>query len=132
MVNSLVFQGRLTADVELKKTQSGISHAEFTIAWSEKYKEIETKCFLRCKAWRQTAEFISKYFAKGAQILIEGRMVTEEWENENGKQSRILCEVEKVHFCGGKSESTQSTTGGGASTEPMPNVEVVSDDDLPF
>ncbi len=132
MINALVFQGRLTADVELKKTQSGISHTEFTIAWSERYKEIETKCFLRCKAWRQTAEFIAKYFAKGAQILIEGRMVTEEWENENGKQSRIICEVEKVHFCGGKSENLQDSASGAAPAATAPNVEVVSDDDLPF
>lgn len=132
MVNSLVFQGRLTADVELKKTQSGISHTEFTIAWSEMYKEIETRCFLRCKAWRQTAEFIAKYFKKGSQILIEGRMVTEEWENEEGKLSRIICEIEKAHFCGGKSENTQNATHDTVGAAPVPNVEVVSDDDLPF
>lgn len=58
MINHTAYQGRLTADPELAKTQSGVSRLDFTIAWSDKYKEIETKCFLQCKAWRSTAEFI--------------------------------------------------------------------------
>ena len=58
MVNKFILQGRLTADPELKQTQSGVSCANLTIAWSEKYKETETKCFQRCKAWRSTADFI--------------------------------------------------------------------------
>lgn len=112
MLNKIEYQGRLTADIELKQTQSGVSFTEFTIAWSEKYKEIETKCFLRCKAWRQTAEFVSKYFKKGSEILIEGRLVTEQWEKDGQTQSRMICDVEKVHFCGSKSslEPTPATT----------------------
>lgn len=64
MVNNIVLQGRLTADIELRYTQSSVALAEFTVAWSEKYKDVETKCFLRCKAWRNTAEFLGKYFHK--------------------------------------------------------------------
>ena len=82
MINSVNFQGRLVRDIELKHTDSQVAHTEFTIAWSEKYKEVETKCFLRCKAWRQSAEFLSKYFSKGQEIAISGHLVTEEWEIE--------------------------------------------------
>ena len=59
MINRICYQGRLVKDPEIKVSQNNISKLEFTIAWSEKYKETETKCFLRCIAWRGTAEFIS-------------------------------------------------------------------------
>lgn len=132
MLNKIEYQGRLTADVDLKQTQSGVSFTEFTIAWSEKYKEVETKCFLRCKAWRQTAEFLSKYFKKGSEILIEGRLVTEQWEKDGQTQSRTICDVEKVHFCGSKSDNG----GNSAPTYQANNApkfeEIEEDDSLPF
>lgn len=103
MVNKVIIQGRLTKDPELKQTQSGVPFLNFTVAWSEKYKEVETKCFLLCKAWRQTAEFINTYFRKGQEIALEGRMVTEEWkEGENV----TLCLVDRAHFCGSKLNKT--------------------------
>ena len=104
MLNRIEYQGRFTRDIELKQTQSGISYTEFTLAWSEKYKEVESKCFLRCKAWRNTADFLSRFFSKGDQVLVEGRMQTEEWEKDGEKQSRTICIVDKVHFCGSKNE----------------------------
>ena len=129
MLNKITYQGRLTADVELKQTQSGVAFTEFTVAWSEKYKEIETKCFMRCKAWRQTAEFVSKYFKKGSEILIEGRLVTEQWEKDGQAQSRTICDVEKVHFCGSKSDNG----GNSAQTNSAPKMEELDpDDSLPF
>lgn len=129
MVNKVIFQGRLVADPDLKSTQSGISFLEVTVAWSEKYKETETRCFLRCKAWRHTAEFISKYFRKGQEILIEGNMVTESWEKEGEKQSRTICNVEKAHFCGpasGKSEKADN------SINAWVTVETEDEEELPF
>ena len=129
MLNKTLYQGRLTADIELKQTQSGVSFTEFTIAWSEKYKEIETKCFLRCKAWRQTADFVSKYFQKGSEILIEGRLITEQWEKDGQPQSRTICDVEKAHFCGSKTNNNQQTTQS-SYIEITPDGD--SNDDLPF
>lgn len=132
MLNKIEYQGRLTADVELKQTQSGVSFTEFTIAWSEKYKEAETKCFLRCKTWRQTAEFLSKYFKKGSELIVEGKMVTEQWEKDGQTQSRTICDVEKVHFCGSKSDNG----GNSAPTyqaNNAPKFEEIGDgDSLPF
>lgn len=128
MLNKIEYQGRFTRDIELKQTQSGISHAEFTLAWSEKYKEMESKCFLRCKAWRNTAEFLSKYFSKGDQVLIEGRMQTEEWDKDGEKQSRTICIVDKVHFCGSKNaEKTNSDAINAFVAVPETDLE-----ELPF
>lgn len=135
MVNKLIYQGRLTADPELKRTQSDVSNLEFTIAWSEKYKEAETKCFLRCKAWRNIAEFINNYFKKGQEIIIEGRMVTEQWEEGEEKKSRTICVIDKAHFCGSKSDATPSGVSHSTSVpgpdgfEPIPDG---IDEEVPF
>lgn len=127
MVNHIIFQGRLTRDLEVKETNSGIKHAAFTLAWSEKYKETETKCFMRCKAWRSTAEFMQKYLnAKGTEMLVEGRLVTNEWTDNEGQQRSVVeLDVSRVHFCGKKSESAAPET---------PTLAEVPDDggELPF
>lgn len=124
MLNKMVIQGRLTKDIEMKSTQGGIAYCNFTVAWSEKYKENETKLFLPCKAWRGTADFLGKYMhAKGTEVLLEGRLTTEQWQDKDGNnQSRILMEVEKAHFAGKKD--------GGQSANQAP-VDV-AEADLPF
>lgn len=130
MVNKLILQGRLTKDPELKTTQSGVSMLLFTVAWSDKYKEVETKCFLLCKAWRQTAEFISRYFAKGKEIVLEGHMVTEDWPDD---KKVTLCMVEKAHFCGSSSGSgTPAPTPAKADDGFMNIPDAVDDEELPF
>ena len=132
MINKTILQGRLTRDVESRSTQAGIAVASFTVAWSEKYKETETKCFLDCTAWRATAEFVSKYFAKGQEILVEGKLRTDSWEDKDtgAKRSSIKLDVDKVHFCGSKQ-------GGGTSqsAEPLQDTgfsEIDSESELPF
>ena len=134
MANKITLQGRLVRDIELKRVgQDNIATTEFTVAWSEKYKEKETKCFLRCKAWRGTAELLEKYFAKGQEIVIEGSMVTEEWKQNGENKSRTICNVEKVHFCGSK---VSNQSGGRPSPEDAGgwvNIpDGVEDGELPF
>lgn len=129
MINKTLYQGRLTRDIELKKTSSDIAYTEFSVAWSEKYKESETKCFLRCKAWRSTAEFLQKYFSKGQEIGIEGHLITEEWEKDGQKQSRTICQVDKVHFCGKKSEGQAPAE---KPSDDFVNVPEEIDNELPF
>ena len=137
MVNSMILQGRLTADIELKYTQSDVAYAEFTVAWSEKYKDIETKCFLRCKAWRGAAEFLDRYFRKGQEVVIVGRMVTEQWEADREKKSRTVCQVDKVNFCGSRIDNSQNGSNkeysrdgtGDAGFMDMPDG---INDELPF
>ena len=129
MVNDMIFQGRFTADPELQKTKSDIPYTEFTVAWNDKRQDTETVCFLRCKAWRHTAEFITKYFKKGKEVIVEGRLVTDTWENEGKQQSRTYCLVEKVHFCG----SAGSSAAGNNADELNKWVGVGdSDEELPF
>ena len=130
MLNRVLFQGRLVRDIELKEV-GGFQMTEFTVAWSEKYKDTETKCFLRCKAWRSTAEFLSKFFSKGQELIVEGRMVTEEWEKDGQKQSRSICNVEKVHFCGSKGSNTENNPPSAPSNDFV-NVPEGSDEELPF
>lgn len=130
MVNRVILQGRLVRDPELKDV-GGFPMAEFTVAWSEKYKDNETKCFLRCKAWRNTADFVSKYFVKGQELIIEGKMVTEEWEKDGQKQSRSLCTVEKVDFCGPKNNTAANPTPA-PSPDDFISIPDGLDDELPF
>lgn len=129
MLNKTVLQGRLVRDVESRTTQSGVSVASFTVAWSEKYKETEIKCFLQCSAWRNTGEFVQKYFSKGQEILVEGQLSTREWtDKEGGKRSTIELTVDKAHFCGPK----QSNEGGNAGAAGFVEMEEPDDGELPF
>lgn len=134
MVNRVIYQGRLVADPELRYTQSNVANVEFTIAWSEKYKDVDTKCFLRCKARRTSAEFIEKYFRKGQEIAVEGHMVTEQWETDGEKKSRTICLIDKVHFCGNKSKSEQRTDVPKPETDSdgFMNIPDGIDEELPF
>lgn len=136
MINKFILQGRLTAKPELKQTQSGVAVCSFTVAWSEKIKDVETKCFQRCVAWRGTAEFLNKYFAKGQELVVEGKMSTREWEADGQKRSVNELVVDAAHFCGSKAKDSSSGTPV-AETQPQPIVapqfEVLADDDaLPF
>lgn len=128
MLNKVLFQGRLVADPEVKDA-GGFKLCDFRVAWSEKYKEVEKQCFLTCKAWSGTAEFIGKYFKKGQEILIEGNLITEQWEKDGQKQSRVVCNVEKVNFCGSKVDS--ATTNSKPSDDGFMNVDS-DDDEIPF
>ena len=130
MINSVILQGRLVKDIELKHTESDVAYTEFTVAWSEKYKEVESKCFLRCKAWRQSAEFLSKYFGKGQEIAITGHLITEEWERDGEKQSRTICMVDKVHFCGSKLNNSEKRES--VSDNSFVNIPDGVEEELPF
>jgi single-strand DNA-binding protein len=132
MLNSVSYQGRVTRDIEKKQTQSGISFVNFTLAWSEKYKETETKCFLRCKAWRQTAEFIDKYFHnKGSEMLVEGHLETEEWQDADGNnRSQTVLTVNRAHFCGKRQDGGQAAQE--TPSEAPSGYTDVPDDQLPF
>ena len=127
MINKTILQGRFVKKPELE-TKGGFPYCEFTVAWSEKYKENESKCFLRCKSWRNTAEFVEKYFDKGQECVIEGQMQTEEWEKDGQHQSRTICVVDKVHFAGSKASNNGSSSNNGDFMSIPDNVA----EELPF
>lgn len=137
MLNKTTLQGCLVRDPETRTTPSGVSVTSFTVAWSEKYKETETKCFLSCTAWRGTGEFVAKYFAKGQEIIVEGSLSTRSYDDKDGNKRTVTeLTVDKAHFCGAKRDAegagTNASTGTYAPTEN--NFEPLPDDDgqLPF
>lgn len=129
MLNKILLQGRFTADPQVED-KGGFDMCEFTVAWSEKYKDRETKCFLRCKTWREQAKFVSQYFKKGQECVIEGKLATEEWEAEGRKQSKTICNVERVNFCGSKGNN--SNTKSAADDDGFMNIPDGIGEELPF
>jgi single-strand DNA-binding protein len=116
MLNKVVIQGRLVADPEIRTTQSGTSAASFRVAVDRGFKSKDpnapTADFINVVAWRQTADFISKYFTKGSMILVDGRLQTRDFTDKNGNR-RFVTEVvaENVHFAGSKRESGSGNSG---------------------
>ena len=106
MLNTVILMGRLTADPELKKTPSGVSVTSFSIAVQRSYvaKGEERKSdFIDVVAWRNTAEFISKYFRKGQMIAVQGSIQTRSYEDKQGnKHKAVEVLVDKADFCGDK------------------------------
>lgn len=154
MLNKCDVMGRLTSDPELKTTQNGISVCTFTIAVDRDYKgpngDRETD-FLDIVAWRSTAEFVTKYFAKGRMAVVSGRLQVRKWQDQNGNNRRSYEIVaDNVYFGDSKREDQQGTPAQGyapqqpTAYQPTPaapqqqcyyqgNVfDVPTDDDLPF
>lgn len=138
MINHTTLQGRLVRDPELRHTQSGTPVASFTVAWSEKYGETETQCFLPCVAWRASGEFVSKYFRKGQEIAVEGKLSTRKRvDNDGQNRSTLELTVDRVHFCGPKQENGAEGAprpAGAAIDISGPTFEEIGDidGDLPF
>ena len=149
-LNKVVLAGRMTADPELKQTPSGVSVLSFTIAVNRSYVSKNSDQgerqadFINVVAWRNTAEFISKYFRKGSAICICGSIQTRSWQDQQG-QRRYATEVvaDEAMFVESRSESTSQssytpdayTQAPSFSSNPgsAPNFEDHNtDDDLPF
>lgn len=120
-MNKVILIGRLTADPELRQTQSGIASCRFTVAVNRKFKNEQTgeyeADFLSCTAWRQTAEFVSRYFSKGKMIALEGTLRTGSYQDRNYSDvTHYTTDVmaENVEFCGDKGGGS----GGQASAAP--------------
>ncbi len=140
-MNNVSLIGRLTADPELKHTQSGISTVRFTIAVDKQFAkqgEERQADFISIVAWRQTAEFICRYFLKGQRIAMTGRIQTGSYTGRDGNK-RYTFDVlaENVEFCEPKRSDTTSVVASSVPTvqspPELPDVtELPSDDDLPF
>lgn len=110
MLNVVAIMGRLTADPELKTTQQGTYCTRFNIACDRSYSKGEKQTdFVTITAWRQTAEFICKYFQKGSLIAIDGSIQTNQYKDKNGN-NRTSFEVlaKNVNFAGSKSEKSSA------------------------
>lgn len=143
MLNCAVIMGRLTADPELRQTPSSVPVTRFTVAVDRGYAkqgEERKTDFINIVAWRNTAEFVCKYFSKGSMIAIQGAIETGSYEKDGIKRYTFEINADNVSFCGGKNE--QANTGAvanNATTTPAFSSPVVDDfaamaddDDLPF
>lgn len=137
-MNKVILGGRISSDVTLKQTQSGISVASFSIAVNRKKTDGEQQAdFFNCTAWRGQADMLARYFKKGSSICIEGAMQNRSWTTQDG-QKRTTTEivVSDVYFVDSKSESaTQGEFGGNSAMfgGVTPKFEEIkTDDDLPF
>lgn len=139
-MNKAILVGRLTRDPELKTTGSGVSVCSFTIAINRRFKNAEGNYdadFINCVAWRQQAEFISKFFSKGRMVGVIGSIQTRNYDKDGQRVYVTEVVADEIHFVDSKSSSA-SPNGGETNTAsnsfgaddgfmPMP-----ADDDLPF
>ena len=143
MLNHITVMGRLTRDPELRRTTSGAAVANFTIACDRDFTpnggEKETD-FIEIVTWRNTAEFVSKYFAKGRMAVISGRLQIRSWTDKDGnKRKTAEIVADNVYFGDSKNDSGNQNSGftGFVKAENVPstnNFAVIEEDDgmLPF
>nr|WP_325212961.1 single-stranded DNA-binding protein [uncultured Oscillibacter sp.] len=146
MLNKIVIMGRLTHDPELRRTQAGTAVTSFSIACDRDFKaqdgERETD-FVDIVAWRSTAEFVSKYFAKGRMAVVEGRLQIRDWtDREGGKRRRAEVVANNVYFGDSRPKEDQGAQGAptpyGGRADDLPEgfnpfAEIGEEDgELPF
>ena len=137
MINKVILMGRLTKDPELRYTNNKTPVCSFTIAVNNGYGENQRTDFVNCLAWNKTAEFVTKYFAKGKMIVIaDGRISTRSWETQDGKRAYATEVVAKEVSFGESKTSPQLNTPQTAAQPPMQDDDFTpldeEDDDLPF
>lgn len=155
-MNKVILIGRLTADPELRQTQSGVATCKFNVAINRKYAEKDTgerkADFITCVAWRQTAEFVSRYFGKGKMIALEGELRNNNYQDRTHPDVTHYCTevlVNNAEFVGGKNDNGggngQASASAAAPTTQQPQnngsmsygslsdfEEILSDGDVPF
>ena len=134
--NKVILIGNITKDLELKQTQNGVSVCSFDIAVNRKMNKDEVD-FISIVAWRQQAEFVSKYFKKGQAILICGQIQTRSYtDKQNNKRTAVEVVADEVSFVGNKESSTETKNEPympSAYTSNSQNFEAISSDEtLPF
>ena len=131
MLNHITIMGRMVRDPELRKTQSGVSVCNFTLAVDRDYSNGDEKVadFIDCVVWRNTADFVSKYFQKGRMAIVSGSLHMRKWTDNDGKP-RTAAEIEADHVYFGDSKKSSDApaaqpTAGFAGMDG-------ADDDMPF
>ena len=144
MLNLVTIQGRLTKEPELRRTQNGTAVASFTLACDRDYTNDrgDRECdFILVNAWRGTAEFVAKWFRKGDQALVTGRIQVRSYTDKDGnKRQATEIVADKIHFCGSKTDREEqdyarAEKAGKQMSDGKPvNVAMDEDEDgeLPF
>ena len=142
MLNCAVIMGRLTADPELRTTTTGISVTSFTVAVDRSYVkpgEDRQADFINVVAWRQTAEFVTRYFHKGSMIAVQGSIQTRNYEDKTGaKRNAFEIIADNVSFCGSKNDGGSAPAAAPAAAPSFSTASADDfqtsdmDEDLPF
>lgn len=137
-LNKVIIMGRITRDLELKTTPSGVSVLSFTVAvernFAKQGEERQTD-FIDCVAWRQQAEFIKRFWDKGRLIAIEGELQTRTYDDKNGNKRKVVeVVVNNVSFTGEKAQPNNNAPAPG--TPPIPTQSIdgfgQQNDGVPF
>ena len=155
MINNVVLVGRLTKDIDLRKTSSNISTCSFTLACDKRFRPTQegapTADFINCVAWRQSADFLASYASKGSIVAVEGYIQTRNYDGQDGRKvyvTEVVCD--RVRLIGGRPTNSTGATPQVNNTqtftpsfEPSFNDSMddsfantpsldISSDDLPF
>lgn len=146
-MNKVILMGRLTADPETRYTQNNISVTRFTLAVNRQGKQQEgqpTADFFDIVAWRSTSDFVGKYFKKGMQVLVEGVLRNNQWQDQQGnKRTRTEVHADSVYFADSKRDSSGPSYGANVPAPSAPQAKAPEsgdgyyafngdDEDLPF
>lgn len=125
-LNTITVMGRITKDIELRRTNTGTPVASFTVAVDRDFDKGKTD-FIECVAWKNTAEFAAKYFSKGSKAVVTGSLQMRDWEDKNGNKRRSAeIVVGSMYFADSKKES-------GYSALVAPEMDEIEDDgDVPL
>ena len=138
MLNRIILSGRLTRDPELRRTQSGIPVASFSLAVNRDFKDKATGetpvDFIDIVAWRHTGEFAANYFAKGSMAVVEGRLQIRDWTDREGGRRRTAEVVASNIYFGGsaKKKSAPAPAANTDATPPVSEFESEVDEELLF
>lgn len=139
MLNHITLMGRLTRDPELRTTQSGINVTSFSLAVERDFKDKQTgektTDFIDCVAWRNTADFVSKYFSKGRMAVVSGRLQIRDWTDDSGNKRRAAeVLVDNAYFSNNKKDDGGQAAYAPPAAQENPYAEQAGDDDgeLPF
>lgn len=139
MLNHITIMGRLTRDPELRRTGSGVAVASFTLAvdrdFSNKESGEKETDFIDCVAWRQTGEFVSKYFRKGSMAVVSGKLQIRSWTDKDGNKRRSAEVIaDNVYFGDSKKDESYSAGSTYSPSTPAQDLAPIEDDDaqLPF
>ena len=137
-MNKVILMGRLVADPEMRYTQNNVPRCRFRLAVNKpgKPKDGQSNAeFFKIVAWRGTAEFANKYFKKGMQVLVEGHLKTNSWDDNGTSRYEEYTQADQVYFADSKKNSHSNASQGAPDTSPsgqesylLPN----DDEDLPF
>lgn len=138
-LNRVCIMGRITKDLELRRTQSGTAVTSFSIAVDEDFKSKESgerkTNFFDVVAWRQTAEFVCQYFGKGRMVTVDGKLQVRDWQDKDGnKRKSVEVVADSVYFADSRRAESDTSYTQNAAEETVGAFTEVSEDDgeLPF